>query len=76
MPRRGDRDGARLLLERLEEGTKARAQPIWADGAYGGQLADWVREKLGALLEVVFLPPGQRGFQVLPRRWVVERTLG
>ena len=59
-----DRDGARLLLERLGEGTKSRVQRIWADGAYGGHLVDWVREKLDALLEV------------LPRRWVVERTLG
>ena len=71
-----DRDGARLLLERLAEGTKARVQRIWADGAYGGQLVHWVREKLNALLEVVSRPSGQKGFQVLPRRWVVERTLG
>ena len=39
-------------------------------------MADWVREKLGALLEVVSRPPEQQGFHVLPRRWVVERTLG
>ena len=71
-----DRDGAKLLLGRLGEGVKARVQRIWADGAYGGKLVDWVREKLNALLEVVSRPPGQRGFQVLPRRWVVERTLG
>ena len=71
-----DRDGARLLLERLAEGTRARVQRIWADGAYGGQLVHWVREKLNALLEVVSRPSGQKGFQVLPRRWVVERTLG
>ena len=37
---------------------------------------DWVREKLNALLEVVSRPSGQKGFQVLPRRWVVERALG
>ena len=37
---------------------------------------DWVREKLGALMEVVSRPPGPKGFQVLPRRWVVERALG
>ena len=71
-----DRDGARLLLERLGEGTKVRVERIWADGAYGGRLVDWVREELDALLEVVSRPSGQKGFQVLPRRWVVERTLG
>ena len=37
---------------------------------------EWVREKLDALLEVVSRPPQQKGFHVLPRRWVVERTLG
>ena len=71
-----DRDGARLLLEQLGHETKAGLQRIWADGAYGGRLVEWVREKLGALLEVVPRPPRQEGFQVLPRRWVVERTLG
>ena len=71
-----DRDGARLLLGRLGPETKDAVQRIWADGAYAGRLVGWVREKLGTLLEVVPRLPGQKGFQVLPRRWVVERTLG
>ena len=71
-----DRDGARLLLDRLEDETKARVQQLWADGAYGGRRVEWVREKLDALLEVVSRPPQQKGFHVLTRRWVVERTLG
>ena len=71
-----DRDGARLLLENLGQETKDAMQRIWADGAYGGRRAGWVREKLGALLEVVPRWPNQKGFQALPRRWVVERTLG
>ena len=71
-----DRDGARLLLERLGQETKDAVQRIWADGAYAGRLVGWVREKLDALLEVVPRLPDQKGFQVLPRRWVVERTLG
>ena len=36
----------------------------------------WVRDKLDALLEVVLLTPKQKGFQALPRRWVVELTPG
>lgn len=71
-----DRDGARLLLGRLGQGSKVAVQRIWADGAYGGRLVEWVREKLDALLEVIPRPSQQKGFQVLPRRWVVERTLG
>ncbi len=71
-----DRDGARLLLERLGKEARSSIKLIWADGAYKGRLVRWVREKLDALLEVVPRPSQQQGFQVLPRRWVVERTLG
>lgn len=70
-----DRDGAKLLLGKLTEGVKARLQKLWADGAYAGKLIDWVQEQLHVLLEIVKPAPGQSGFQVLPKRWIVERTL-
>jgi putative transposase len=68
-----DRDGARLLF------VKAAAlfptiSLVWADGAYGGQLIDWLREWCGWTLQVVRKLKPQNSFQVLPRRWVVERT--
>jgi putative transposase len=45
------------------------------DGVYkNGGLVDWVRETFQIKLEVVNREPGQKRFQVLPRRWVVERT--
>jgi putative transposase len=48
---------------------------IWTDSTFGGRrFSAWVQETFGWILEVVKRPPGQRGFQVLPRRWVVERT--
>jgi len=37
-------------------------------------LVAWVRRELGVDLEIVRRADGQRGFVVLPRRWVVERT--
>ncbi len=40
-----------------------------------GKLVVWVRRRLRIMLEIVRKPEGQRGFSVLPRRWVVERTL-
>lgn len=47
---------------------------IWADGAYQSEeLIKWVKEEFGCVLEVVKKKKG-KGFQVLPRRWVVERT--
>ena len=47
---------------------------IWADGAYKGEeFIQWVKEQFGCILEVVKKKKG-KGFQVLPRRWIVERT--
>jgi putative transposase len=70
-----DRDGAKLLFGRLL-GRFPRLKLIWADAAYGGELAEWVKILAGWVLEIVKRPKEQKGFVVLPRRWVVERTLG
>lgn len=69
-----DRDGARLVLNTLTAATQAVIKRIWADGGYRGQLVDWVHETLSAVLEIVERDPALKYFQVLPRRWVVERT--
>lgn len=70
-----DRDGAKLVVERLL-GRFPRLKLIWADAAYGGELVEWVKKLFGWVLEIVKRPKEQKGFVVLPRRWVVERTLG
>ena len=70
-----DRDGARLVLQRLV-GRCHRLQVIWADGAYGGKLVEWAQATAGWSMELVRRPVGQKTFQVLPKRWVVERTFG
>jgi len=70
-----DRDGARLVLEKVKH-MLPRLQLIWADGGYAGELVDWVRRVCGWILEIVKRPEGAKGFVVLPRRWVVERTFG
>ena len=70
-----DRDGARLVLTQLL-GRFPRLRVIWADGAYGGKLVQWAKTMGGWTLELVRRPAQQRTFQVLPRRWVVERTFG
>jgi len=68
-----DRDGARLLLSHLG-GSCKKLRLIWVDGGYRGQLLDWVAEHCRFRLRVVLRPEEQKGFAVLPRRWVVERT--
>ena len=57
---------------------------VWADGAYTGGFGEWLRRQFGWRMEVPHhrnrqlwryeLEEKPRGFQVLPRRWVVERT--
>ena len=69
-----DRDGARLALARLL-GRFPRLQIIWADAAYAGKLIAWAWATGGWLLQVVRRSTDSHHFEVLPRRWVVERTL-
>jgi putative transposase len=47
---------------------------IWADGGYRGKLIEWVAVTCWWVLEIVKRSDDVTGFQVLPRRWVVERT--
>jgi putative transposase len=68
-----DPAGARRLLVGLAFRVP-RLQKIWAHVAYRGKnLADWCQQYGGLELEIVEREPGTRGFQVHPRRWVVER---
>ena len=70
-----DGKGARCLLAGLAP-LYPRLKKIWADAAYRGQeLAGWCLTQGNWNLEVVERQPGTRGFSILPRRWVVERTL-
>ncbi len=69
-----DRDGARLVLARLADRCP-RLRLIWADGGYQGpKLGAWLAQRADWVLEIVRRPTDASGFQVLPRRWVVERT--
>lgn len=58
------------------QGNVERLKLLWADGGYVGELLDWVEENCDWILEIVKRPKDQKGFAVLPRRWVVERTFG
>jgi putative transposase len=61
-----------MLSEQPEQLT--RLQIIFADGGYRGELVDWVKQNLHADLSIVLKVDGQKGFHVLPKRWVIERT--
>ena len=65
--------GAKLVLT----GTRVRfprLRRVWADGIYRAAVA-WAQEHAGVVLEIVTPPKGTKGFQVVPRRWVVERSI-
>jgi len=68
-----DRDGGRRLLWRLRHHFPT-IRLVWADAAYAGKLVTWAAQVLTLTLAIVRKRPGTHRFEVLPRRWVVERT--
>jgi putative transposase len=71
-----DREGAQSLLTAfLAQRTRRRVKHIWADGGYAGTLLDWAKRLWRCTIEIVKRSDLHR-FQILPRRWVVERTFG
>jgi len=68
-----DAAGARLLFARLG-GSCKKLRRIWVDGTYRGKLLSWVVDHCWFLLQPVLRTDEMKGFVVLPRRWVVERT--
>src|SRR5262249_4568798 len=70
-----DRDGAKLVFAKArQKGVGPRMQRVWADGGYAGQLIAWVSAWCHGILDIVKRCDDVAGFQVLPKRWVVERT--
>ena len=68
-----DRDGAKTALLGVYLATPIRH--VFADQGFAGRLVDWAWRILAMVIEIVHKPAGQRGFEVHPKRWVVERTL-
>jgi len=69
-----DREGAKLIMTKLERLMASRLLKIWVDKGYRGDLDVWFDQQWEIALEVVESDPNQKGFAVQPRRWVVERT--
>lgn len=60
-----------LLWTRLDH---PGVKKIWADQGFAGRLVAWTAQLLGRELDIVRKDPGQRGFQVQPKQWAIERT--
>jgi putative transposase len=77
-----DSTGGKVVLEKLFTRIKrnvhnrwCRLKLLWADGGYEA-IVEWVKHHCGWRLEITYRPPAAKGFVVIPRRWVVERTFG
>ncbi len=68
-----DRDGARTALLSVFLFTPIRY--VFADQGFAGRLLKWAAQTLNVVIDIVRKPAGRRGFEVHPKRWVVERTL-
>ena len=68
-----DRDGAKTALLGVYLCTPIRY--VFADSGFAGRLVDWALRTLSMVVDIVRKPAGQRGFEVHPKRWVLERTL-
>jgi putative transposase len=69
-----DRDGGVEMCDEADH-NYPHLKKIWADSAYAGELVEYVAQWCRFVLEIVTRPAGQRGFQVQPKRWIVERSL-
>ena len=68
-----DRDGAKPLIEAVYDKFPL-LELKWADGGSAGKWVHWVKDFCSIALTIV--KRTEKGFKVVPRRWVVERTLG
>lgn len=70
-----DRDGAVPVLQEAHR-EYPTLKRVWVDGAYKGKVIDDVESKTGTTIEMVKRTDDMKGFVVLPKRWVGERTFG
>jgi transposase len=75
----GEREGGKQVLQRVKQmgQSVARLHTIWVDGGFDGEpFLKWVMDVCRWIVIVVLRPEQSRGFVLLPKRWVVERTFG
>jgi transposase len=75
----GERAGGKRVLKRVKQMGKrvSRLHTIWVDGGFdGAAFMMWVMDVCRWIVQVVLRPEQTKGFVLLKKRWVVERTLG
>lgn len=70
-----DYDGAAQVLKKAADSARCgRLRLIWADGIYNKESVYQAGRRYGWEIEIVKRSDDVKGFKLLPRRWVVERT--
>ena len=75
----GERESVKHVFKQVKAMGKkiSRLHTIWADGGFDGEpFMQWVMDMCRWIVEVVLQPEQTKGFVVLKKRWVVERTFG
>jgi transposase len=73
--RLSEAEGAKQLFQRC--GTDVpELKRVWLDGGFEHRIEDWVAEHCSFEVEIVKRTEGRKGWELLPKRWVVERTFG
>lgn len=75
----GERSGGKQVLQKVNQMGHAlsRLHTIWVDAGYDGNpFMQWVMHVCRWIVQVVLRPQEHKGFVLLPKRWVVERTFG
>lgn len=68
-------EGAKQLLLKVRD-QLSRLAVVWMDGGYEHRIEEWVAEHCSFRVEIVKRSEGATGWELLPKRWVVERTYG
>lgn len=71
-----ERSQVKALCEAMQSATGETVRVVWADQGYTGEQPQEDAKAAGIELQVVKLPEAKKGFVLLPRRWVVERSFG
>ena len=75
----GEREGGKQVLKRVKQSEQkiSRLTTIWVDGGFDGEpFMQWVMNFCRWIVQVVLRPEQTKGFILLKKRWVVERTFG
>lgn len=69
-----DTNGAYLVINKMA-GLFARLVLVWVDSGYKNKLISWAAEQFNLVIEVIKRNDAATKFTVLPKRWIVERTI-